>query len=258
MLINSAFIGKQAKSEFYATNQSLLGNFSKIRTYEASFHWRMQDDRYKNKPFSVFGTYLENDQEGKYINRTRLYGMYAWHAKISSTIYFSGGLQIGGMNYSVKGSNSTGHATDLKPDANTGICFYSDKFTVSLAGYQLLNSRLQPMDEITILAPYFNSYADYTFQIGEELQYKPGMLVWIPFYNDQVYFDLNNSIILSNKFIAHIGYRQHSGFVFMAGITGLEYSGNDFNVNIAYHIPSKTNWLKINVLEFSLAYFIKK
>jgi len=235
----------------------MFGAISHISASYFSFHMRFQPVE-QGKPFSSAGIILYNDKEGKYLNRSRFYVSYAWHASLSRKLQFSAGLSVGGMNYSVEGTPLSGDGSDTKVDGAVGISFYSDAFHVGLSFGQIFNSKVQPLEEITVLSPFINMYANRKFLFNENFLFSPSFTARIPFINESgdklnPLFDMNLLIELRKKLLISSGIHNNSMMIIAAGIKGLSISHGELGIMVSYAFPGlrktliRTNYGEIGI-----------
>jgi hypothetical protein len=224
----------------------MLGNLSKVSTYFLNANYRVTRQTSLRKPFSTVGIVLYNDREGKYLNRTRFYALYAWHGTLRNNLKFSGGLQFGGMNYSVKGTPLTGDGSDIKPDASVGIQFYNPFFHLGFSVNQVFNSELQPLEEVTLLAPFANLLAEITLNTADWLCVKPSVSFQFPFsQQDERYsrnlYDASLLFRMQDRFSVLAGIHNNDRMVFGAGINNLLSASGNLNVYLSYSFVMKKN-----------------
>lgn len=224
----------------------MLGNLSKVSTYYLNANYRITRQTNRRKPFSTIGITLYNDREGKYLNRTRFYALYSWHGTIRNELKISGGLQIGGMNYSVKGTPLTGDGSDLKPDASVGIQVYNPLFHLGLSVNQVFNSEVQPLEEIALLAPYVNILGEFSIETSEWLMIKPSVSFHFPLKNNESLnsrnrYDAAIHFILQERITMVAGIHDSDRIAITAGINNLLSSSGNLNVYLSYSFVYKQN-----------------
>jgi type IX secretion system PorP/SprF family membrane protein len=260
-LLNPSAIGSLSKIELSFGNKRLLGNFSNISTYYFNANLRISPKKGINKPFSALGVLFYNDREGKYLNRSRFYLIYAWHGNLSQKIKFSGGFQIGGFNYAVKGTPLSGDGSDLKPDAAVGLQIYNSNFHVGISVNQVFNSKVQPLEEITILAPYLNITGDWKYKISEPLLFVPNFAVFIPLsaYEknaNKVLVDFNLNLTINQILFVSAGLHNNDMINISAGLGDILSSEKKLNIQLTYTFPfAKRTNLNTGFLEIGLGYF---
>jgi hypothetical protein len=238
----------------------MLGAISHVTASYVTFHLRLQPGEL-NKPFSSVGVILYNDREGKYLNRSRFYASYAWHASISRSIKFSAGLYVGGMNYAVKGTPLSGDGSDTKADGAVGINFYSDVFHADISIGQLFNSKVQPLEEVTVLSPMINFSAHRTFFSEESIMLTPSFSSRISIENEtgdkvETLFDINLLLEWRKKLLFSTGIHNNSMMIIATGINRIPISNGELGVMISYSFPAVQNTsIKRNVGEAGINYY---
>ena len=259
-IINPAFTGTAADMEFNMGNQRMLGNLSKISSYYALANYRITGRKHTGGPFSALGISIYNDQEGKYLNRSRIYLNYAWHANILTNTKISGGLSFGAMNYSVKGTPLSGNGSDLRADAAAGIQVYRKSFWLGVSVNQLFNSEVQPLQEITVLAPYMNIMTGIKFELGEKFCVTPSASLRFPLsgvsqLRYRNLYDVNLQVSLLNKIQAGLGFHDNEKMVITLGLENIipAYGQIDFLLSYAFLVRENSN-LSTPLLEIGVVY----
>jgi hypothetical protein len=238
--------GTYSDMELSMGNQRMRGNLSKISSYYALANFRIRfNDRY-NIPFSALGIIFYNDQEGKYLSRNRLYLTYAWHTKIFRETNISGGLSIGAMNYSVKGTPLSGDGSDIRPDATAGFQVYRKSAYLGISVSQLFNSEVQPLEEITVLSPYINIDGGIKLHAGEKVWIKPTTSIQFPLYDASqlLYrnrFSFNVQMNLLNKFGTGIGLHNNEKMVLNLAVTDIFPWYGQIDLQLCYAFPIRKN-----------------
>lgn len=260
-IINPAWAGTYARLEMVLGNQRMLGNLSKVSTYFLNVNYRINRQILSQKPFSTIGITLYNDREGKYLNRTRFYALYAWHGTIRGNLRISGGLQIGGMNYSVKGTPLTGDGSDIKPDASVGIQLYNQVFHAGFSVNQVFNSEVRPLEEITVLAPYATVAADIWLKTTEWLVISPALSFQFPLTGEDSRYSKNlfDIVLLfkfQEKFSISSGIHNNDRIAITAGIDNLLQSTGNLHVYLSYSFVFRKNTnLSSPLFEIGISYF---
>jgi hypothetical protein len=259
-MINPAFAGTFGRFELSLGNQRLLGNLSKVSTYYLNVNYRINRKTSLRKPFSTLGIILNNDREGKYLNRTRFYVLYSWHGTIRNNLRISGGLQIGGMNYSVKGTPLTGDGSDLKPDASVGVQLYNPYFHLGFSVNQVFNSEVQPLEEITLLAPFINISGESRIKASEWLIIKPGISFQFPITNhEEKYsknlYDATLRLNIQEKITVSTGIHNNDRLTIGAGLINMLSTQGNLDVFLSYSFVIKRNTnLNSPLLELGVNY----
>jgi hypothetical protein len=181
---------------------------------------------------------------------------YAFHAHISDKLNFAGGIDFGGMNFSVKATPTTEGASAFKVDANTGIWLYNSKFHIGLSVNQLFNSVLQPIDERTILPTHVNLTGSYLLVANDNLELKPHLLITYPYYSGTS-FQAGLQGLFFNKLIASVSLNHKTSFSAMVGVNDLSIYKSNMSVILSYATNIGKAALGINKLEISILYSFK-
>ncbi len=252
-VINPASMGIHDRNEVFMGYQRPVNGFSGVSTYFCNLNFTPRLKKEASENMSTFGLRFLNDNEGAYINRMRFYGMYAFHTRIGRRLKISGGLELGGMNFSVKSTPTTGGASEFKMDANAGIWLYNNDFHVGFSVNQLFNSKIQPLDEQSILATHVNFTGSVTLVRTGILEITPHVLLTIPYYSD---FSIHTNLcaLFYSKFITTIGWELGYNISFMLGIKDIHIYSNKLSLVISYTASTRKAALAVNYLEISLGY----
>jgi len=254
-LLNPAFMGSLANIELTAGYHNLLGNFNKVSTYYFNSGIRLGHSNNKG-PFSVVGIRLFNDREGKYLNRTRGYVVYSWHATLTGNLKFSAGLELGGMSYLVKGTPLSGNGSDLKSDASAGVSIYNKSFSLGLSMAQLFKSEVQPIEEITVLHPYINITSEGRFHIMENTILMPSSSIRIITNDNKISVGANLGILIRNKLFVSPGFYANYKIVIGLGIKDLLLLNGKMNILISYGFPAIRSSLNYSFCEIGVGYLL--
>lgn len=260
-LNNPAFAGAYHDYEFAIGNKQLLGNYNQISTYYFNANMKVaRKYSYSGMPFSSLGVLLYNDREGKYLNRSRFYATYSWHGKLTSSVNFSGGFHLGGMNYSVQGTDESYKVTqaisggsDIAPDGMIGLNIYNDKFNAGIAYCQMFKSSIQPIDEVAVLKPFFNLTGSCIIFNGLQLTIEPcfafratpGHTPWL--IDATVLATYNNTM----RFI--VGVHNNSLMVNSFEFRNILLEIDGLNLSFTYSYPLIRTGLVANSIEVGLS-----
>ncbi|MCD6068519.1 MAG: Bacteroidetes-specific putative rane protein [Bacteroidetes bacterium] len=155
------------------------------RTYILSAH-----GPFKNRKMGIGGTLFTD-----IVGPTRRVGFnmaYSYHLKLNDKYQLNLGLSAGILQYSVDGHKLLLHDNDdlilvtqyrsaITPDFGAGIYLHSDKLFVSVSVPQFYEAQVK-LDGITHstlsrIRPHLYTLAGYTFDIGEDFQVEPSVLV---------------------------------------------------------------------------------
>jgi type IX secretion system PorP/SprF family membrane protein len=250
-VINPASMGIRANTGIWMGYQKPVNGFTSVSTYFCNISFVPYKLRTSSKNKSVFGFRFFNDNEGAYINRMRLYGMYAFHTRLNDRLKISGGLDLGGMNFSVKPTPTTAGASAFKVDADAGIWLYNKDFHIGISINQLFNSKLQPLDEQTILATHVNLSGSVTLLRTGNMEITPHLLITTPYYSGASFRTCFDALFF-DKFMASIGWKAKSSFSVMMGIKDMDISNNKLNIMVSYSASTRRSALAINYLEISI------
>jgi type IX secretion system PorP/SprF family membrane protein len=250
-LINPSSMGVSANNEVHMGYQRPVTGFTGISTYYCMVSFIPYKIKASAKSKSIAGLRFFNDNEGAYINRMRFYGMYAFHTRINSRLSFAGGLDFGGMNFSVKATPNTEGASVFKVDANTGIWLYNSKFHIGISVNQLFNSVFQPIDERTVLPTHINLTGSYAVITNDIIELRPHLLLTYPYYTGtSIQAGLHG--LFFGKLIAAISWNHKTSFSAMVGVDNLSIYRSNLNVILSYVTNIQKAALGINKLEISL------
>ena len=187
-----------------------------------------------------------NDQEGKYLNRSRFYLVYAWHTHIFEETKLSLGLSAGAMNYSVKGTPLSGNGSDINPDAAVGIQVYRKSTWLGLSVNQLFNSEVQPLNEITVLAPYMNISGGSRFSLNNAIELIPtgSFRTSLTDISQQQYknqLSLNLRMNLFNRLEPGLGLHNNEKLVINLALNNLYPAYGQIGINLSYAFLIRKN-----------------
>ncbi len=249
---NPASIGADSRIGTTLGSRNHVGNFSGISTYFASIIFALKEISRPVKPYNVLGLKIDRDREGKYIGRTRVYAMYAFHFKLSKDYYFSGGVDAGILNISVKGTPSTGDESEFIPDANSGIWLYNESFYFGFSINQLFNGRLQPYQEISVMRRHINITAMKKIELSRIVTIKPSFLIRFPSYLN---YNADYTVeCFVSDFIGGISIRHKLGSAFWLGMDNINIAKGKLEAVLSYNTPLKRSLININTLEIICKY----
>ncbi len=254
--INPASIGTGSELECTLGSKNHLGNFSSISTYFADISKSLANRYESGRPYHVIGLKFDTDREGKYIARNRGYLMYAFHFRVAEEYYLSGGIDIGGLNLSVKGTPSTGDKSEFIADANSGIWFYTHDFHLGFSVNQIFNGKLQPYQETSIMRRHVNITGMKNFHLSQDLWVKTSVLFRFPSY---INYNADYSAELGLKNITGgISLRHKLGGAFWIGIREINIAGGKLEAILSYNSPLKKSLININSVEIVCRYEVVK
>lgn len=256
--VNPAAAGCYGNYEFAAGSKKLLGNLSKISTYYAVGNMRIGRTVRYDESFSSIGFMFYNDREGKYLQRNRGYLIYAWNGQLTPKIRFSGGLQIGAMNYSVKGTELSGDGSDIAADGSAGIRFYNSNFHIGISYNQVFNSKIQPLEETAYLSSYFNLTGSYLFNLSNDVKFSPACNIRILTGHFDSQTDFNLQFYVIEKIFVSSGIHNSDMLEHTLGLTNLLETIGGFDIYFTYSYFYRKTGLNINFAELGIKYLLKK
>lgn len=179
----------------------------------------------------VVGGKFINDAIGPF-NRTSVYGTYAVHIPLSSTMNLGAGLGAGFTNFAINQDrvilyeeNDIAYSSFLGSsssqgifDANAGLMVYSQRFYAGLSMSQALNNSV--VFDNTSTTSNYNRHlflmAKYTADISEDFAIEP-TLVGKYVKNSPLAFDIGARAVLNQASWFGIQYRTSNAILFQVG-----------------------------------------
>jgi type IX secretion system PorP/SprF family membrane protein len=252
-LTNPASIGVKPHNEAIMGFQQPLSGLKGVSTNFFTFSFTPYASKSAILRMNTLGLRLYTDREGAYIRRTRFYGMYAFHTRITKKIKFSGGIDFGAINYLIKSTPTTGSTSNYSFDANSGIWIYSTKFHVGLSLNQLTRSDLKPIEEITTLPLHSNFSASYELIKSDFLVLRPHILITYPYYSKLSIRGCLHAII-GKKVLTEIGLKYRENVSFVLGVNEFGLLKSKLNLAVSYTLQTQKISYGINVLEASVSW----
>lgn len=252
-LVNPSSIGIKSNNEVLLCYQKPVSGFTGVSTYFCNISFVPYKPGPSSQNKSVVGFRFFSDNEGAYISRTRFYGIYAFHTQISNNLYFSGGIDIGGMNFSIKSTPTTEGASAFKMDADAGIWLYNNNFHVGLSVNQIFNSIMKPLDERIVLPTHINITSSVLLLANDFVELRPHLLITFPYYSD---FSLRSGLygLFAHRLIAVVSWNRKINFSAILGVNDLSVYGGKINIALSYSTSVMQTTLGINQLEMSVLY----
>jgi type IX secretion system PorP/SprF family membrane protein len=191
-----------------------------------------------------FGGNIYTDVAGP-TRRVGAQGAYAYHIQVTEGTKLSLGLSFGLTQFVLDGSQITlreggdraltgAMMSELKPDANFGVLWYSDKFRLGLSANQILNNELDlfPGDGESRMAVHYFLTGAYTFDIGADFQLEPAVLVkYVDPINPQT--DVSLRAIYKKKLWLGGSYRAGDAAAAYAGYQILDYLSLGYSMDFS-------------------------
>ena len=235
-LINPSSISLDKKWEILIGTQRHFGLFNAFSTSYASASYLLREkgiipSRSQNR----IGINLYTDQSGGLINKSALYGVYAWQMPLSDAVYLRAGASLGFVSYTIKPSGNNGGFADTKPDAYLGLMLRTDKLDIGIGLGHIFNSSLQPVQEIQRLTPHTNIQIQYNYTSSPYFVVQPSMLLRVstPLAPD---LDLGISTIYKKYFRIALNYRHQKGIMLTTSLRGMDIGTFKARFGLSYMI----------------------
>ncbi|MCG8698693.1 MAG: type IX secretion system membrane protein PorP/SprF [Bacteroidales bacterium] len=267
-LTNPAMAGSLSNYEFNVGNKRLIANQVKSATYYFNGTMRYYMKRnYRKTPFSVVGLMFYGDREGQYLYNSKLFATYAWHGNLTSDIMFSGGFQIGLMNFTINGTDKWDKSVS-QSDGAVGVQVYNHKFHSGLSLSQIFNSRFTPHEQEYKFPTFLNISGSYNLTLSEFIDFKPTFYFSGPFRDSEDYewevesiknyvfdlcaLDFNLDFTLRNQFGIGIGVHNSKYLITTLEFKNQELVGGNANIFFTYGFPVNRTAIPVNFAEIGI------
>ena len=192
---------------------------------------------------------------------------YAYHLRLKNDLSFSFGLSAGLLQYKLDNTVinpydagdpvfSLPGLTDVVPNVSFGMYLYAEKYYVSLAVPQLLNSSFSVLDDFDgdllggSLVNHYYLGGGYQYELNDQWNIEPSLLFnMIP--QAPIQFELVTKCIYNDMLWAALGYRHNESALLYIGydINDQLYIayGHDFMTSGLNTVSSGTNEFKIGM-----------
>jgi hypothetical protein len=234
-LYNPSLVNKDSKISIDLGNQYYSGLYNKIENHYflASVNLNAKDSaRTRNN----LGLKAANEKEGDFISRPKIYLSYAWHIRLSEKYYLGAGANVGLVGYIYKATNVSGGGSATVPDAELGISFYGNGYTLGISANQLFNKQIQPKELTFKWHRFLSLYAEKKIILGENSSLTL-------FAQDQLLPETKDALDLGFYFLLNryieIGASDYWGqkLSFMVGLKKVQWANNSINLIFCYSIP---------------------
>lgn len=263
--LNPAKGGSDSKLEIYNGNRRNQGGFGGVKTSYASVFFRLKE---KNESFHTLGLSFNNDREGSFLTRNRVYTSYSRHQKLTEDWKLAAGVSAGMFNFAIKSNPITGGASSGVLDLNLGVHFYSENSSVGFSMNQFTGGEVQPINQIIQLTPQYNLIGEHSLTIIDKLTITPSAFfryanLDLKELNTRagggVNFLISDFLNLGGTYETKEGVYAFVGFHNISINTSALKFDNKLDIDISYFIPSLNNIrTNINAFEIALKYFISK
>lgn len=239
-VLNPAFAGKDEDLGVTISNLRHFGLWKNNQTYLVNANFRILSksriDSVPRKNFQVLGAYVIGEDEGQYLHRTRGYGTYAYHLRISKSFNFAAGLSLGFMSYSISANDYNSGGVSTTVDGNLGLLVYSSKYYFGLSSNQIFEGFVTPIQERTRLLRHWNLNIGSNFTINQWLEFKPNINIrFLPGLNPNV--NLGTTFILGKWVAIGSNYRHKESVTILFGLERLPFGQSKIKALVSYNIP---------------------
>ncbi len=222
---------QKVKASFYLKQRT--GIFKEVRSSNLSAHFSSHN--------SNTGIEAVSDRKGDKITRSRINGYYANHLKIDREKYIAGGVYLGVLNYSIKGSTAGPGGSAMAIDAGFGLSYYDLKTTINLTVNQLPQPSLSPFDYDSMV---HERYAQAL--ILREYGNEKTNAYWSGHYyarvdvysNNYQQYSIGNKLIYSQSVSWGISANSDGGFFTSLGYKYHTKQNHTIDLHIGYHMQT--------------------
>lgn len=230
------------KTIFQGNYHGYLGSFSDInQTYLSALH-QLNTPRY-------IGGLLLHERTSDFFKRTRLYGIYQEEISLTKQLWVRAGVQVGIINYTMESMGFSPGGSAWAGDMGIGISLGTNKFKTGFAIQQLANSTLQPIIFTYVLNRYTELYAEYSIELGPNINYIPGVRMQLnEIENIQL---LSNTIDYKQMHGANVTWNIDNGFSVTSYITLMSLNSS-YKIFFSYFSPLSTELKKIDAQQYEM------
>lgn len=252
-IINPASSCSASRIEIQSGRQQHGGAWKNISTTFASASFRVKEN--KSNSFHVAGASFVADNEGLYLKRTRFYGNYAWHTRLTKNVSLGAGTSLGFFSFLVSASSANISGAATAPDASFGFWLYTNASYAGISMNQIFNSRLTPLEETSMLIRHYNMTGGYLITINNSLSVMPRVLIrYAPGY--PVDMDFAATGIINGIVSTGLNYRHNKSIVPMIGFEKLSVGNGNVKAMFSYAVPMGRSARDLKTYELMLNYQI--
>jgi len=225
-IINPSISSSSSENYAFFSSKLRSGPLNKVATHFLSVEKKFKPD---NKGGHLIRINLINENEGPFIQRTRIYGGYGYKVILTKQWDFSLGTNVGyaGAFYSASSATSIDNANTA--DASFGLSSRWKMFKVGFSYQQMLNSTFSK-DNLVHLKPYFINYLQYEKQVAPKGKVN-AYAVYQVFQDKENLFLLKGNYIWSDLVGAALIFHSRNGLSF----EGMIYPKfKEYNATIAF------------------------
>jgi len=205
---------------------------------------------------NVIGFTFWSDQEGAFLNRSRLYFNYAQHLPLNDDLTLSLGMSLGLVSFVVQGTVASAGGGSTVWDGKTGLWLYSDDFYIGFSLNQIFENELIPVEEITQLKRYANILGGKYFNLSTSIRLHSSFWVrWTSVHQRDI--RINNNFLINEIVNVGIGYHHQNSIVPMAGLENIPLFKGAFQTFFAYHFPIASITPDLQTYSLTLNYFLR-
>lgn len=168
--------------------QSYPTPLSRLKYYQGDFSMILSENQFVGIQY-----WIEN--EGKFIQRNRVYGLYGIKTDLSDKVFIAMGIKAGVINHRFKASTSSPESASNALDLGLGVSLRSERLDVGLALFQIPEAILSPQNEQIQLPKLLEGFISYKANVTENL-------LFVPFARVRSVFDVSTNVCqLSTNFL---------------------------------------------------------
>lgn len=219
-----------------------------LRTFFSNINWVPNSQKGHSIGLDAF-----SDQEGKFIQHTRLYGKYAYFFSLNKSLKACLGLGLGVVNFQVKSNAATAGFSDSQIDAKIGGHIYSSKFSFSASILQFLDQKLVLEKSEIVLRRYYQGHTSYEFYLNTFLTLTEAAYVrYAPNY--PLDFRIINKLSFYKKAYLSLTAQIKRGTIIELGLENFDWKDWKLGIGLSYRvITDRTYQVNTNAVELTLA-----
>jgi type IX secretion system PorP/SprF family membrane protein len=167
------------------------------------------------------------------VNKNAIFGTYAYHIPLSTTLNLSLGLSAGVQQYRVKAADlsydpqnnldkaTSSNTTVVSPDGNAGLWLYNKNMYIGVSSMQIFNKKIDlasNADAASRLNRHFFATAGYKIKLDSNWALVPS-LMFKAVSPTPAQIDLNCKVRFKDMFWGGVSWRNKDAFVFIIGMT---------------------------------------
>ena len=179
------------------------------------------------------------DNAGDFLKLTRGYLAYSFHKYVGNSYYLAAGVSGGLVNYKFEEYDYAVY-NDQTLDANVGIMLHDqDHLQVGLSVGQIVGGHLQPISQVTQLAPYYTLFFINRYTLGiSSIELEPkAMYRTVKDATDDKLLSLD--AFFSSYLRVGLGIISNDFFIFSLGLDEwqLDFGDQQMAIRFLYNLP---------------------